>query len=405
MPRRLPGVTKYQTKDGRTLWQYVLDLGHDPATGKRRQSRKRGFTTQAEAAEALTETRRAVRKGTYVETTTLRLGEYLLGWVQTRATNGLRPSTVASYRQLITDYINPYLGEIELQALTVGALDNLYAELLDTGGKRGKVLSRRSVRYTHTVRRAALGDAERKGIIVRNVAQFADAPTAKSAKAAEPKSWTPEELSTFLKATYDHKHGPLFHVAALTGLRRGELCGLRWEDVDLDTAGLRVRQAVSTPDGVPVFGPPKTAKSKRTVSLDAGTVDRLKDQLARIADMQEAAGEQWTNSGLVFVGAAGLLIHPDNVSHDFAAAVKQIPEVSHLSIHGLRHTHATHLLAANINAKIVADRLGHHSAAFTLDTYTHVMPGQHAEAAAAAAALLGDEGLGAPDCVGEQAQD
>ena len=115
MPRKLPGVTKYQTKDGRTRWQYVLDLGSDPATGKRRQCRKRGFATQVEAADALTELRRAVRRSTYVESTTLQVSDYLLGWVDARARNGLRPKTIASYRQLITDYINPYIGHVPLQ--------------------------------------------------------------------------------------------------------------------------------------------------------------------------------------------------------------------------------------------------------------------------------------------------
>lgn len=146
MPRRLPGVTKYTTKDGRTQWQYVLDLGHDPATGKRRQRRKRGFPTQAEAAAALIEARRAVRLGSYVEPTALRLGDFLLTWLDTRATNGLAPKTVASYRQIINDYIAPYLGEVPIQAVTAVGLDDLYATLLDDGGKRGRGLSKRSVR-------------------------------------------------------------------------------------------------------------------------------------------------------------------------------------------------------------------------------------------------------------------
>ncbi len=396
MPRRLPGVTKYSTKDGRTLWQYVLDQGHDPATGKRLQRRKRGFATQTEAAEALTEARRSVRLGTYVEPTTLRLGDYLHSWVETRATNGLRPKTIASYRQLIDDYVIPYLGEISIQAVTAVALDDLYATLLEDGGKRGKGLSKRSVRYTHTVIRAAFGDATKKGLLVRNVALLADPPTAKSAKAPEPETWTPEELSVFLAATRDHRRGPLFHLAALTGLRRGELCGLRWIDVDLDAAELRVRQSLTTPDGVPQVGPPKSAKSKRTVSLDQGTVERLLDQQARCEDLAGAAGEDWTDSGLVFTNDQGSHIHPDNVSHEFGRAVRDLDgQVPRISIHGLRHTHATHLLAAGVNAKIVADRLGHHSVAFTLDTYTHVMPGQHAEAAETVAALL--------DCAGDQA--
>lgn len=224
---------------------------------------------------------------------------------------------------------------------------------------------------------------------MRNVALLADPPSAKSAKAPEPETWTPEELSLFLTATRDHLRGPLFHVAALTGLRRSELCALRWEDVDLGAAELRVRQGLTTPDGKPTFGPPKSAKSRRTVSLDRGTVERLRDHQARRDDLELSAGDRWDDSGLVFANETGSHVHPDNVSHDFTRAVRALGDkVTEISIHGLRHTHATHLLAAGVNPKIVADRLGHHSVAFTLDTYTHVLPGQQAEAAEAAAGLL-----------------
>lgn len=389
MPRRLPGVTKYTTKDGRTSWQYVLDLGTDPTTGNRRQRRKRGYATQAEAAHALIEARRAVRLGTYVEPSELRLGEYLHRWLAARAANGLKPKTVASYRQVIDDYIAPHVGEIAIQNLSALALDNLYSTLLATGTKQGGPLSKRTVRYTHTVINAALGDATKKGMLVRNVAELADPPTARASKPPEPETWTPAELALFLEHTAEHRRGVLFHVAAMTGLRRGELCGLRWSDVDLDAAELRVRQTITTPDGIPTFGPPKSARSRRTVSLDAGTVGRLSDQADHQAKARVVVGDDWAETDLVFTNDDGNHIHPDNVSHEFSDAVSSLAGmVKPLSIHGLRHTHATHLLAAGVNAKVVANRLGHHSVAFTLDTYTHVMPGQDADAAEAAACLL-----------------
>jgi integrase len=389
MPRRLPGVSRYTTKDGRALWQYVHDLGDDPATGKRRQRRKRGFATQLEAAEALTEERRAIRRGTYVTVTDRRFGDYLHDWLATRSSNGLKPKTVASYRQVITDYIEPHLGQVPIQALTAVALDGLYATLLEEGGKRRRGLSNRSVRYTHTIIRAALGDATKKGLLPRNVALLADPPSARSAKAPEPKTWTPEELALFLRETRDHRRGPLFHVAALTGLRRGELCALTWDDIDFEVSELRVRQSLTAPDGIPHFGPPKSDKSRRTVSLDAGTVERLRDQQARSHDLRISARGEWRETGLVFINEEGNHLHPDNVSRDFSRAVQALDgQVSEISIHGLRHTHATHLLATGANPKLVADRLGHHSVAFTLDTYTHVMPGQQADAAAAVAELL-----------------
>jgi len=389
MPRRQTGITSYTTSDGRKQWQYVLDHGVDAITGKRRQRRVRGFATSADATKALAEAKRTIEEGTFVEPSKLTLDAYLLSWADTRAVTGLAPKTASSYRQIVRDYVIPHIGHVPLQKLTAIALDDLYVLLLEEGGKRQQGLSRRTVRYTHTIINCALESAERKGLVTRNVARFADPPSAKSSKPPEPKVWTPAELRTFLDSTADHRFAMLFHLAALTGMRRGELCGLEWESVDLDAAELRVRQALTLVDGKPVFGPPKSRQSRRTISLDPGTVELLRKHRRRQKEARLAAGADWLDTGLVFTGPVGQQLHPDNVSFDFVGAVETLDgAVPTLSIHGLRHTHATHLLASGANPKIVSERLGHHSVAFTLDTYAHVMPGQQADAAAAVAALL-----------------
>src|SRR5689334_12773478 len=120
MPRRSPGISKYETSDGRTRWQYVMDHGDDAFTGKRRQIRKRGFATVADAEKALADARRAIEQGTYVEPSRTTFGTYLASWLDTRAVTGLQPKTASSYKQLVVDYINPAIGHIPLQKL--GAL-------------------------------------------------------------------------------------------------------------------------------------------------------------------------------------------------------------------------------------------------------------------------------------------
>ena len=302
-----------------------------------------------------------IERGTYVEPTQMTVGSYLMSWVNSGAVTRLAPKTASSYRQIVTQYVIPHIGQVPLQKFTAVALDDLYALLLESGGKRGDGrLSPRTVRLTHTIINNALNTAERKGLINRNIAKFADPPTAKSAKAPEPKTWTPSELRTFLDATTDHRFGALFHLAALTGLRRGELCGLSWESVDLDVGEVRVRKALILVDGVPEFGPPKSVQSRRTVNIDDETVAIMRRHRRAQKEARLLAGEEWEDTGLVFTGPLGQRIHPDNVSYDFKNAVVALDDaVPYMRFHGLRHTHTTHLLAAGVNPRVVSERLGH----------------------------------------------
>jgi integrase len=199
--------------------------------------------------------------------------------------------------------------------------------------------------------------------------------------------WTPAELASFLGGVEGHRYGPLVRVAAMTGLRRSEFCGLRWADIDLDAAALMVRQSVQLVDGRIVVGAVKTARSRRRVDLDAGTVAVLRAHRRTQASERLMVGAGWRDHDLVFTAPDGSPLNPDTITQWFDRTVRRT-ELPRIRLHDLRHTHATHLLAAGVNVKIVSDRLGHASVAFTLDTYGHVMPGQQASAAAAVAALV-----------------
>ncbi len=171
-------------------------------------------------------------------------------------------------------------------------------------------------------------------------------------------------------------------------MRRGELCGLRWEDVDLAGRTLRVRQTLAMINGTPKVEPPKSRRSRRTIDIDDKTVEILRSHRRQQLEAAEFVGEGWQESGYVFTTVIGTPQHPDNVSKRFTALVRTI-DVSYLTLHGLRHTHATHLLAMGKNPRMVSERLGHADVAFTLQVYGHVLPGHQREAAEAAAALLG----------------
>lgn len=383
-------------------WSLVVDV--PGVGGKRKQLRRRGFATKKDAQAALVKLSGDMQRGTFVRPTKDRFGAYLETWLAGLPAAGRRPTTVAGYRSALGAHVIPALGDIELQALRATDLDALYSRLLAKG------LSMATVRKLHVVIGKALADATKKGIITINVARVASPPSASSAKAPEMSFWTPTELRSFLASIEQHRMYPVFRLASMSGLRRGELCGLRWSDVDLDGGTITVRQTITTVESRVIVGDVKTSRSRRKVDLDRTTVAVLKTwRKTQLADRM-LAGPGWSDTGLLFTTATGEGWHPDLVSRMFyrllaaQQASSTLPQpqqqqaeqggterqapVRRIRLHDLRHTHASHLLAAGINVKVVSERLGHASVAFTLDTYAHVMPGQQAEAAAAVALLI-----------------
>ena len=387
MPRRQPGITKYTTSDGRTFWQYVVDLGDDPETGRRRQRRKRGFATQTEAAAALDEARRAIEAGGFLfDVEHMSFIEYLEVWLEGLPQTDMKPRTISDYRNETRRYIKPHLGGVKLTKLTPLHLERLYRTLMAEGGQNGRPLSPKTVLRVHRVIRKAIGDAERKGILQRNVARLADKPSIAQLDTERP-AWTPDELRTFLNAAKGDELFALYRLAALTGMRRGELCGLRWEDVDFTGQTVRVRKALAMINGTPQVATPKSRRSRRVIDIDDRTTQILLEHRERQLEAAEFVGEGWQETGYVFTTVIGTHQHPDNVSKRFVALVRSV-DVKYLTLHGLRHTHATHLLAMGKNPRMVSERLGHADVAFTLQVYGHVLPGHQREAAEAAAELL-----------------
>ncbi len=375
-------------------WSFVVDLGVG-TNGKRQQARRRGFATKKAAQAALDRLRVNAREGTHVAIDRMTLGEYLDQWGETLAVAGRKPGTVASYRRNLRVHVIPRLGGIRLQALTPLHLDSMYAELLASGNMRteGEALSPRTVRYVHTILRKALSDATRKGLIVRNPSDAATPPSAKAARAPEMSFWTPAELHRFLEANQEDELFPMLRLVAMSGLRRGEACGLRWGDVDLDKGTIDVRQQlviVSAGDGGHVAVMQATTKSdagRRHIDLDRTTVAVLRAHRSRQAKLRLAVGAGWTDSGLVFTRDTGEQLDPDRVSQKFETRATRF-DGPRLRFHDLRHTHCAHLIGAGVNVKTISRRLGHASVSFTLDRYGHLMPEADGEAAAAVAALV-----------------
>ncbi len=312
--------------------------------------------------------------------------EYLDVWLEGLPQTDMEPRTISDNCNETRRYIKPHLGDVMLTKLTPLHLERLYRTLMAEGGKNGRPLSPKTVLRVHRVIRKAIGDAERKGILQRNVARLADKPSIAQLDTERP-AWTPEELRTFLAAAESDELFALYRLAALTGMRRGELCGLRWDDVDLSEQTVRVRKALAMINGTPSVATPKSRRSRRVIDIDDRTARILEEHQKRQLEAAEFVGDGWQETGYVFATVIGTHQHPDNVSKRFVALVRRV-DVKYLTLHGLRHTHATHLLAMGKNPRMVSERLGHADVAFTLQVYGHVLPGHQREAAEAAAGLV-----------------
>jgi integrase len=266
---------------------------------------------------------------------------------------------------------------------------SLYAVLSRTGNRKtGGGLSARSVLYVHSILHRALADATRKGLVTRNVADAASPPTAKAAKAPKMSWWTPEELSRFLGLMEAEDLFPFYQLAAMSGMRRGECCGLRWADLDLDAGRVNVRQQYVVADHVAYFAPrTKSDHGRRTIDLDGKTTAILRAHRAQQVAGRLAAGAGYQDHDLVFCHPDGQPLHPEAVSKTFERRVRH-SGLPYIRLHDLRHTHAAHLIAAGQDALVIAKRMGHASVSFTYDKYGHLMAKADSDAATTVAALV-----------------
>jgi integrase len=367
-----------------TRYYPVVELGADPITGKRVRQWHPGHALKKDATQALREILGSADKGMYVEPSKETFGQYLERWLPTiRST--VRANTFESYRSNVDVHLIPGLGHVPLRQLTRTMFSTFYDELGRTGRSDGQGgLSPRSVHLAHVVAHKALRDAVKDNLIARNPTEDANVPAKVRSKTT---SWTAEQVTQFLGSVRDHRLYAAFLTLATTGMRRGELCGLRWADVDLETGTLAVRQVVSLDKYTPFLSEPKTAKSRRVVALDKGTVAALKTWHRIQLEEQIAAGPAWQATDLVFCRKNGTILHPQSLSTAFDQAAQKAG-LSGISIHGLRHSHASLGLASGVPLVIMSERLGHSSVAITGDIYSHSIPSQHQAAADAIAGLL-----------------
>ena len=376
-------VRKPRTAGG--TWSYRLDLGID-TDGRREQKQVGGFRTKKAAQAALNEALAGLQRGTYVAPSRQTVAGFLEVWID-GARSELAITAWTNYREIIRRYVVPYIGAKRLVDLSPLDVKAMHAALLDHGRKDGTALAVASVQLAHRVLHRALADAVRWNLIPTNPATGARVP---KGERKEMSVWTAEEASTFLDAVAHDRLAALWTIALHTGLRRGELAGLRWKDVDLDAAALTVAQQRTTAGNQVVVMTPK-AKSQRQLLLAPATVAALDGHRKRQRTERLALGPAWTNTGYVFVDEAGEPYHPQRLLKMFEQAMRRAG-VPAIRLHDLRHTMATLALQAGVHPKVVQEQLGHSGINVTLDIYSHVPQAVRRESAAKMAGLFGSTG-------------
>lgn len=296
----------------------------------------------------------------------LTVGDYLTRWLKDSVKGTVRTSTYEVYGYMVHPHIVPGLGRLKLKGLTPAHVRSFYRDRLDTG------LSSATVHKMHVVLHKALDGAVSDGLIPRNAAKGVKAPQAGARREIRP--LTSEQALALFEAASGDRLEALYVLAVATGLRQGELLALKWEDVELEEAVLRVQRTLTRSGGKVAIGPPKTANSRRSVGLTSRAVEALRAHLSRQLEEMEEMGSLYRPGGLVFANEVGGIVNPSNLRNRRFKPLLRRARLPEIRFHDLRHTCATLMLTQNVNPKIVSEMLGHSSISVTLDTYSHVLP-------------------------------
>ena len=359
----------------------IVYLGRDPVTGKRKYQEQSFKGTMKEAEKALAKMIVELEQGTYVKPTNMTTAEVMEEWLRNYVSISTSPRTQHRYTEIIRKHLIPALGAIPLTKLQPRQIQSYYTEALESGHrKRRGGLSPQTVQYHHRILFSSLKYAVRQGLLIRNPAEFVDIPRG---TAKEITILTPESVNRLLEVAKPTIYYHIFHTAAYTGMRRSELLGLRWCDLNLDLLqpSISVVQTLhQLANGEYITKETKSKAGRRRLALFPSSAILLNEY-------KESIITSPAETDFVFTQPDGSMIRPNSITRAFSTIAQSIG-LNDVKLHDLRHFHATMLLKQGVHPKIVSERLGHSKVAFTLDRYSHVLPGLQE-----AAGLAFEEGM------------
>ena len=362
-------------EDGR--WTARVDLGY--VDGKRKRKQIYG-KTRKEVAEQLKVLLHDQQQGLPIAVQRQTVAQFMDRWLQETIEPSRRPNTTVAYRNVVRLHIKPQIGHIQLAKLTPQDVERLMNRVRDKG------LAARMAQYTRSVLRAALKQALKWGLVPRNVASLTDSPAVEDF-VTHP--LTPAQATEFLEAARGERHEALYATTLWLGLRRGEVLGLRWKDIDFDDRMLRVDMAQIVVKGKIQLAPPKTKMSRRDLPLPASLIPVLRAHKLHQAEEQLRAGGRWQAHGLVFCASNGAPHQPRNVVRDFKLFLGRAG-LPNIRFHDLRHSCGSLLTGKKVPLAVIMAIMGHTNIA-TTQRYAHVFDEAKREAADAMDRLLGGD--------------
>jgi integrase len=362
----------YRRKDGYWVGQYGVQ------TAEGSKTRYIYGKTRAVVAEKLTRALADRNGGLTYDVGKMTVGEYVGRWIEDSVKDTVRQRTYERYEQIVRVHIKPALGRVKLSALTPAHVRALYREKLGAG------LAPRTVRYIHVTLNKALKQAVADGMIPRNAASSVKAP---KPKREEIRPLDREQVRVFFDAVNGERLEPLYVLAVTAGLRKGELLGLKWEDLDCETGTLQVRRSLSEARSGRIFEAPKGGKG-RSIRLTRRAVSALREHRKRQLEERMRLAGLWQEHGLVFPSKVGTPLTGRNLTRSFKRHLERTGLPRTFRFHDLRHTCATLLLRQGVNPKFVQELLGHRDVSVTLNVYSHVLPDMGDQAAIAMDAAL-----------------
>jgi integrase len=374
-------VGKYYSKrEKKDMYFFRVTLGND-ANGKRIQPMTKGFNTERLAKKALREAQALADKGKYILSMKMSYGEYIKEWFDIRQSS-LGSQTIANHSININRHIIPLIGDVQLTELNVHHIEKFLGNLRDKG------LAEATIKKIFSIVSSSLISATKKDMIQKNVASFAD--NKPKVKRKQVDVWDEFEVKRFLEfvSGANTRYYTALHLAIATGMRQGEILGLRWQDVDLVRRQITVNQTLSH-DGKE-FGQPKTESSIRSISIDDRTVEVLENQRRFLQSELEANPSMYVDNDLVNCTNIGTPCKPRDLDKVWNR-LRDRSGLKRIKFHSIRHTHASLLLKNNVHPKVVSERLGHSSIQITLDLYSHLSSNMQEDAATGLGKMLFDD--------------
>jgi integrase len=350
----------------------VLNLGVDPATGKRKQQWVSVKGIKKDAEKRLAELLHQLDTGVYLNPGRTTVTEYFARWLSDYAKPNLSPRGFERYSGIVYKHILPAFGRMQLIHLKPEHLQKCYTESLNAG------LNPQTVRHLHGVIHIALQTAVKWGLLSRNVADAVQPPRKTR---TEIQTWNEDEVTQFLEGAKKSPYYALFYTALFTGMRRSELLALAWGDIDLLFSQIYVNRGLhQLKDGSFIFTQPKSEKSRRSIALSPSTFLVLNEYRKEKGAESLLLDRSLTDTDLVFSSPEGKPLRPNTITRAWSMLAEKCG-VKRIRLHDARHTHATLMLKQGIHPKVVQERLGHSSINITLDIYSHVTPGLQEAAA------------------------